>query len=602
MTVASEDSDIDHEPGTTVRILRLAGRHGWWIAATALLSFATLGSGIGLIAMSAYLISRAALVSDTATLALAITGVRFFALCRVVFRYLERYVGHLATFRILTGIRVWFFRSLEPLAPARLADERGGDLVTRIGADVGILQDFYLRAAVPPVAAAAAVLLATVVVGRFDATLGLVLLVFLVVCGVVLPWGTRQLARTPAGATVTARAHRNAALSEGLVGLAELVANGCEDRFLAEVDALDAQARAAQQRLALVRGASTALAGLLTGLAAVTLLGLGTALVRDGRVDGVFLALLPLTAIAAFEAVTPLTLAVEHLDRGRAAGRRLFDLVDAEPAVTDPADPRPTPKDASLRLEHLTFTYTPGGPPVLQDVTAAIAAGSRVAVVGPSGSGKSTIVSLLMRFADYHHGHIRLGGTDLRDQRARDVRSAVAAVMQHDHLFDTTVRDNVLLADADATDDEVLAVLDAAGIGDVVRALPAGLDARVGEDGDWLSGGERQRLMIARALLAGTPVLVLDEATAHLDPVTERAVLGAVHRWRAGRTTITISHHADALDDVDLVLHLAGTRCRVEDRRTGRAGPGQATQPGGPATNAATTASVKPAPKLSDSS
>jgi ATP-binding cassette, subfamily C, bacterial CydC len=556
-----------HTPGTTLRILRLAGRHGWWLAATVLLSFATLGSGIGLIAMSAYLISRAALVSDTATLALAITGVRFFALCRVVFRYLERYVGHLATFRILTGIRVWFFRSLEPLAPARLADEQGGDLVTRIGADVETLQDFYLRAAVPPVAAGLAVVLATALVGRFDTALGLVLLAYLVLCGAVLPWATRRLGRRPADASVTARARRNAVVSEGLEGLAELVANGAGGRFLSEVASRDRDVRAAQLHLARVRGASVALAGLLAGLAAVTLLGLGAGLVRDGRLDGVLLAVLPLTAIAAFEAVVPLTAAAEHLDRGRAAGRRLFDLVDAAPAVIDPVAPRPTPGDATLELQDLTFRYSPDGPPALADASALIPAGTRVAVVGPSGSGKSTLVSLLLRFEEYRDGHLRLGGTDLRDQRAHDVRTVVTAVMQPDHLFDTTLRDNVLLADADATDDDVLDALGAAGLADVVAALPAGLDERIGENGNRLSGGERQRLMIARALLADTPVLILDEATAHLDPVTERRVLASVHQRRQGRTTITISHHADALDDVDLVLHVDRGHIRVEQRQ-----------------------------------
>ena len=266
---------------------------------------------------------------------------------------------------------------------------------------------------------------------------------------------------------------------------------------------------------------------------------------------------MPLVAIATFEAVGPLTAAFEHLDRSRAAADRLTGLVDLPPAVTDPVAPTPlVVPDGGLGLDvtHLTFRYGADQEPVLRDVTFRVPAGAWVAVEGPSGAGKSTLVGLLLRFWDYHEGSVRLGDVELRDLAADDARRAVAVVAQRDHLFDTTVRDNLALGDEHADDDRLWAACDAADIGDALRALPAGLAERVGEDGNRLSGGERQRLMIARALLADAPILVLDEATAHLDAATQRRVLEGVRRWRAGRTTIVISHDAASLDGVDLVL------------------------------------------------
>jgi thiol reductant ABC exporter CydC subunit len=476
---------------------------------------------------------------------------------RAGFRYAERYVGHLATFRILTRLRVWFYRAIEPLAPARLADRHSGDLFTRIGADIDTLQQFYLRVLVPPVAAAGTVALATGILGTLDVRLGLVLGAFLAFTGVALPLGTRALARPASAATIAGRASLHTAAVDTVQGLAELVAAGAEATQLARVRRIAEELARLERRVAVVRGAAEGLAALSTGLAAVTVLALAVPLVRGGGLDGVLLAVVPLTAIAAFEAVGPLGAALADLDRSRAAAERLFELVDADPPVTDPANPAEPPTTFDLEVDRLTFAYAPGDDPVLEDVSCTVPEGSWAAVVGPSGSGKSTLVALLLRFRDYTTGEIRLGGRDLHAYRADDVRAAVAVVAQHDHLFDTTVADNLRLAAPDADDSALEAACRIAGVHDVVAALPEGYASRLGEDGVRLSGGERQRLLIARALLAEAPILVLDEATTHLDRATERAVLAAVRRHRAGRTTILIAHHADRLDGVHPVIDLA---------------------------------------------
>ncbi len=544
------------------RVLRAVPGYGPWVLVAALLSFVSLASGIGLIATSAYLIDRSALVSSIETLALTILAVRVLALTRVVSRYFERYLGHLGTFRLLTRIRVWFFRGIEPGAPASLLTERRGDLLTRIVGDVDTLQDMYLRVLVPPIAGALAVGLGTGILGGFHPSLGLVLLGYVLLSGVVLPLVTRSLSRAPTDGLIASRAAVDAALVEGVDGLADLVAFGREDLLTARLDTLSDLQRAQRRRLSHARALAGALTALLVGLAALSVLAIAISLVGDGSLDGVVLAVMPLVAIATFEAIGPLTAAYEHLDRSRAASRRLVELVDSPEQTRDPATPTPLPITAgrplSLEVHGLTFGY--GDELVLRGADLRVPSGSTVAIVGPSGSGKSTLANLLLRFWDYDTGSIRLGDVELRGITAADARRAVAVVAQRDHLFDTTLRDNLSLGDEDADDDRLWAACAAAGVEATIRALPHGLDTRAGEDGNRLSGGERQRVMIARALLTDAPILILDEATAHLDGDLQRRVLAGVTEWRRGLTTIVISHDAAAVAGVDLVVRLTEGR------------------------------------------
>ena len=311
------------------------------MVAAALLSFVSLGAGIGLVAMSAYLISRSALVDSTETLALAILGVRAFAVLRVVARYAERYIGHLGTFRILTRLRVWFFRGILPGAPASMIDRRSGDVLSSVVADVDTLQDLYLRVLVPPIAGAMAIGLGCVVLGRFDPLLGLVLLAYLSVAGVALPLATRALGRRPAGALVDTQGEMGGVIVEGLTGIGELVAYGRTDLLVDRLDGLTARQAALRRELAVARGLAASLTVLLLGLSALSVLIVGIALVGDGSLDPVMLAVLPLVAIATFEAVGPITAAYEHLDRCRAASARLVSFVDAPAARVRPAGGSP---------------------------------------------------------------------------------------------------------------------------------------------------------------------------------------------------------------------------------------------------------------------
>ncbi len=552
--------------GPLARVVSATGTLRWWVLAAALLSGLTLIAGIGLISLAGNLISRSALVDTTATLTLATVGVRFFAVTRAVGRYLERYVGHLGTFRILTRIRVWFFRGVEPTAPASLVDRRSGDVLTRIVDDVDTLQDLALRVIAPPIAAVMACGVGAVALGVLDPSLGVALLVFLLLGGVAVPLATRRLSRAASGVLVAEQAELGAVSVESISALADLVAYGREDLFARRLQELTDRRRAAERRLASARGLNLALVGLLGGLVAVTTLAVAVPLVTEGRLEGEWLAMVPLASIATFEAVAPLALAVEHLDRARRAAARLTDLVDSPATITEPTPSEPVPPypgDGSITFDRVRFRYTADGPDVLDDASFSVPAGAQVVVVGPSGSGKSTIAALLLRFWEQQSGSVSIDGVDIRMQPSDRTRAAVAVVAQHDHLFDTTVRDNLRLGDADADDDRLVAACVAAGLGGWLDRQPEGLDARTGEDGSRLSGGERQRLMIARALLAESSILILDEATAHLDEDTARGVLDGVAAWRAGRTTIHIAHVGAPSGSPDLVLHVEAGRVRT---------------------------------------
>jgi ATP-binding cassette subfamily C protein CydC len=288
------------------------------------------------------------------------------------------------------------------------------------------------------------------------------------------------------------------------------------------------------------------------------------------------LALIVLTAMAAFEAVTPLSQAAQHLSSSVAAAQRLFALTDSPLPITDPAKPCPLPLHAGIEVRDLSFAYPriENQKPetdrsqavlgseflVLDRVSFSLPSGKRMAIVGPSGAGKSTMVKLLLRFWEYEQGQILLGGHELRLYRADDVREMISVVAQDTYLFNGTIRENLLLARPAASANEMNAAAKQAQIHTFIQGLPQGYDTWIGEQGLRLSGGERQRLAIARAFLKNAPILILDEPTAHLDAATARAFLGSLEHLMAGRTTLLITHQQVGLDQMDAILALDGGR------------------------------------------
>jgi ATP-binding cassette subfamily C protein CydCD len=530
-----------------------------------LLGFATVFSSAGLMAAAAYIISFAALQPSIAELQVAIVGVRFFGLARAVFRYLERLVSHDITLRLLARWRAWFYQALEPLAPARLWQYHSGDLLSRAIADVGVLENLYVRAVAPPLTALLVAAAGTAFLSSFVPPLGLVLLGFLVLSGVILPLALHALARHPGQELIQARAHLSTLLIDGIQGLPDLLVCGQTGAYQQRITQAGQVYYHHQRRLNRLTVAQSALHGLIAQLCTLAVLAFAVPFVLTGQLEGIWLGALMLAALASFEAVQPLSQAAQTLEAGLQAARRLFQVVDASPEVHDPPNPRPVPPPTTLDVEGLSFSY-PDGTPALQDVSLRLQRGQYLALIGPSGAGKTTLVNLLLRYWEYSTGHIRLNGQELRGFRAEELRENIAVVSQDAYIFSASLADNLRIARPSASQAEIESAARLAQIHDFIASLPEGYDTWAGETGVRLSGGQRQRIAIARALLQDAPILILDEPTANLDQETEQELLQAIHEYAHDRILLTITHRPAALHNADQVLILSGGKIAHGER------------------------------------
>ena len=541
---------------TFLRLAAFLKPHVPRVLLAVLLGVATVASNVGLLATAAYVISASALVAFLGALVIPIYLVRLFGVFRAGARYGERLVSHNLTFKLLADFRTWFYTRLEPLAPARLLRYRTGDLLSRIVGDVEELQNVYLRIIAPVAVASVISLCIFALLYTFAPPLALVVLGFLLAAGVGVPILVRRLARRLGRKQLELRGELNARIVDGVQGAQDLLAFGGERDHARAIATLNGRMSRLQGRMAFITGLQESLGNLLMNLAMISALVLAIPLVSGGEIRGVYLAFLALVVLGSFEAVQPLGTAFQFLGRSIGAGERLFEIVDAEPEVKDPARPLPIPRDHKLELDAVTFRYEGEDRFALQDVSFTLQRGQRIAVVGPSGAGKSTLAGLLVRFWDPTGGGISLGGRDIRGYAQDDVRALVGIVSQDTHVFNDTLRANLLLARPGATDHDLRSVLANARLDELVEHLPSGLDSPLGEQGLRLSGGERQRLSIARALLKDAPLLVLDEPTANLDPTTERDLLDAVYRSGQDRATLVITHRLVRMEQMDEILVL----------------------------------------------
>jgi ATP-binding cassette subfamily C protein CydCD len=572
---------------TFLRLLQFVAPYKRLIALAVVLGACTIGSGIGLMATAAYIIASAARHPSIADLAVPIVGVRFFGIARGVFRYLERCVSHYVNFNLLARLRVWFYESIEPRAPARLMPYRSGDLLTRIVGDIETLQNFYVRVLAPPLVALAIAMVMGVFLAHFDVMLALTVLAFMFLVGVILPTLARQTSQLLNDQTIQLRSELNAHLVDALQGIADLLAYGREQAQKQLIADLNRAYGRAQARLASIASGYNAAGNLLTHLAMWCVLFLAIPMVNAARLDGVYLPVLALAVLASFEGVLALPPAFHYLEGSLQAARRLFEIADDRPQTTDHrpqtnaavgggagaqenGNATTRPRRSAVVFDKVSFRYAPDEPRALDRVSFELRAGSRLAILGPSGAGKSSIVNLLLRFWDYEEGHIVVGGRELREYAPEDARAWFAVVPQTTHLFNATIRENLLLARPDATQGEMIAAAQQAQIHDFIAALPDGYATRIGEQGLRLSGGERQRLALARALLKDAPILILDEATAHLDPLTERAVWRALNALAPPPTLLVITHQHVRLEEVDDMITLEAGRVRTEGRRDDR--------------------------------
>ena len=530
---------------------------------------------IGLLATSAWLISRSAQRPPVLFLIVPAAVVEAFGLGRAVLRYAERLAGHDAALRLLSTFRTDAYDSLARLAPAGLHEYRSGDLISRLVTDIDSLADRWLRVRLPYVVATLAGAAAVAVAAALLPAAGLILAASLVVAALAAPAVAIGLSRREERETAPRRGELAATTMELLDGAAELAAFGAAERALAVVGEKERAVAAATARSGYAKGAGAAVAALASGAAVWGAVFFAVPAVRAGTLAGVLLGTVVLIPLAAHEVFAELAPAAQEVPRLRTAAARLSSVLSRPSPVAEPlmaaALPGP-PYDLVVR--GLSAGWVPGSP-VLRDLSFSVPAGSRVAIVGPSGSGKTTLAMVLLRFLDYSAGSVSLSGVDIRSLSSDELRSVVGLCEQDAHVFDSTLGANLRLAKPSASESELRSALDRARLLTWVDSLPLGLATPVGEHGARLSGGQRQRLALARVLLADFPVVVLDEPAEHLDALTADALTRDLLAAVAGRTVLLITHRPVDLSEVDQIVRLLNGRV---PRGPAPRGP----QPGGP--------------------
>jgi ATP-binding cassette subfamily C protein CydC len=538
---------------TFLRLVGLTRPFAWWMLLAAIIGFATIGSGIGLLMASAWLVSRGAMLLPISALQSGIVGVRIFGASRGFLRYAERLISHNTTFRILTRLRLWFYEAVEPLAPARLAAYRSADLMKRIVDDIQGLENIYARVIAPPVTALMVTALMWVLVGSWSTGAALGVLACQLVAGLALPVATALMARGTAREIAGLQAEQQLLAVDMVQGLGELRVFGMLDAHLGRMRTTEEKKLVLERRAAAVEGVQETLSGASMNAAVVWILWQMLPMVRNGSVSTVTITALIFGVIASFEAFLPLTGSIQHIEADIRAGERLFEIIDTEPEVKVPEHPEPFPGKGSIEARNLRFTYPGSIRPAIDDVSFTVPQGGRVAVVGPSGAGKSTIASLLVRFWNPSGGTLAVSGIEITALDPETLRRNIAVVSQRTYLFGQSIRENLLLAAPGASDEALKTALAAAGL----DSLQSRLDDWAGQHGMNLSGGERQRIAIARMILQDAPFIVLDEATANLDAVTEQAVLDTIDQSCEGRTVLAITHRLHRMERFDdiVVLH-----------------------------------------------
>ena len=537
-----------------------------WIILGVFLSLITALANVILMSISGWFIAAMALAGLAGVSMNYFTPaavIRAMAITRTVGRYAERLVTHEATLRLVAELRRWFYDRMEPLAPAGLQGLKSGDVFSRIGADITTLENFYLRVLVPSLVALIAVPSFCFFAGYFSAGLALSLIVLYFLGGILTPWLIHHFGRKAASDQVLESARMRSTLVEGQQALREMLVYGRDDDYFKTVEAQSSSLCASQLRLAKLQAASQSALTLAASLAMFAALWFIIPKVSDSTFEGPILPMLMLFAMASFEVIVPLPVAIRAFIETQVAAKRLFDLTDQAPKGIsawgeEAIDVKPT-STPTLELKAVSLAYEEGVQSVFDKLSLAVAPGERVAVVGPSGIGKSSIINALVGFWPLSGGDILIDGQPHSRFSAQSLRAHFAVAPQKPHLFNSTLKGNLLVANPDASDAMLNKVLDQVQLSDYVASQEDGLDSFVGEAGGTLSGGQIRRLSIARALLSPAPILVLDEPGEGLDPQMEREILNRILDEETDRSILLITHNSAALERMDKQLVLAET-------------------------------------------
>ena len=554
-------------------------RHLGWATLGTVASLMTVLAAIGLFALAGWFVAAAGAVEGDPTragaVALAIVvlgisvqasvGIRVLALIRMIGRYVERVATHEATFGVLADLRLWFFRAVIPLAPARLGDARSGDLLARAVGDVDTLDGLYIRVLLPSAVALVAVAVTLAGLGVVLGPVALSTAICAILAGLVIPALAQAAGRGPGARITRNMAGLRTEMVEMLQGMEALKVYGAEAGRISAVADLDQRLAADQNRMVRTAAIASGISGMISQGAFVLAVILGLHAVQAGTADITLVAMAALAVLALFEAVTPLGAAYQQWGRIRDAADRLMEIAQRTPAVVDIGDAGREPGHNDLALDQVHFAYgEPEARRALDSVSLQVRSGERVAILGQSGSGKTSILSLFMRVWDPEAGRVLLGGTDIRSIRLAALRARIGWLGQRTEMFAGTIRDNLLIARPDAGEDEISRAIGVAGLDAFLAELPEGLDTYVGEGGASVSGGQARRIALARVVLKDAPILFLDEPTEGLDAATEADVMRALSVFMQGRTVLMVTHRLEGIGLMDRIVVMEGGRIAEE--------------------------------------
>ncbi|QTL38690.1 cysteine/glutathione ABC transporter ATP-binding protein/permease CydC [Xenorhabdus budapestensis] len=543
--------------------LALYRRHWFLISLGMILAVVTLLASIGLLTLSGWFLAGTAVAGFagkyTFNYMLPAAGVRGAAIFRTAGRYGERLVSHDATFRVLAHLRVFTFQKILPLSPGGITRFRQGELLNRIVADVETLDHLYLRVMSPVLAALTVIIVLTFGLGFLDKTLAYTLGGILLGLLLTLPFVFYHVGK-PYGRNITLlRGQYRTLLTSALQGQAELTVFGAFQRFRHSMSEVESKWLKCQQQQANLTGISQAIMIFATGITVTLILWLAAAGIGGNNQPGALIALFTFCALAAFESLGPVTVAFQHMGQVISSATRVSQLIHQKAEVTFPEHGPESTDNLSLEIKNIDFTYPNQPLPVLQSISLSLQAGEHIALLGKTGCGKSTLLQLLTRAWDVDHGEILINQQPISCYDEATLRSMMSIVPQRIHVFSHTLRENLLLAKPDATDEQLTTVLKQVGLGNLLDNNEK-LNCWIGEGGRQLSGGEQRRLGIARALLHNSPLMLLDEPTEGLDADTEQQILSLLRDGCQNKTLIVITHRLTGLQYMDRICVMDGGR------------------------------------------
>ncbi|CAH7315557.1 glutathione/L-cysteine ABC exporter subunit CydC [Vibrio chagasii] len=536
--------------------LKLYKKHWFGLSLGMLLAFATLSASIGLLTLSGWFISASAVAGltiarETFNYMLPGGGVRGLAMSRTAGRWGERVVSHNATFKLLTDLRIFFFKKLAPLIPGRISNLRDADLLNRLVADVDAMDHVYLRLVGPVTVGVFGIFFLTLFLMWFDTSLGLILGSILLIMLLIWPVLFYKLGKRNGGELTQNKADLRVTTLDWIEGYSELTLFGAEERYRNAILETQQKLMANQFVNANLTGMASAALILFNGLTLVLMLWLAADGV-GGNAPDPFIALMAFATMASFELLMPIAGAFQHLGQTLSSARRLNEVILSEPEVQFAKEKLDINKPLDITFSNVTFNYPDSERSVLNAVDLTIPATNKVAIVGQTGSGKSTLIQLLTRYWDPKKGYISIAGIELTQWNESQLRESISVVSQRVDILNGSLRDNLLIAKPDANDEHLANILKDVGLEKLLEN--DGLDSWLGDGGRQLSGGEKRRVGIARAILHDAPILLLDEPTEGLDKQTEQSIMALFEKHFEGKTVIFITHRLIGLEAMDSIV------------------------------------------------